>query len=124
MPDFDPDVIAAFDAEREIDIETVGRRTGRARRKTIWVVVHDGVPYVRSEYGDAGQWYRNALAEPRVTVHVAGRSIPAAVTRIDDAERQRQVSDALKTKYRSSSAWRVMVDPAVEPMTLALAPAD
>jgi deazaflavin-dependent oxidoreductase (nitroreductase family) len=124
VPAFDPDVVAAFDSQREIDIETIGRRTGRARRTTIWVVVHDGVPYVRSEYGDAGQWYRNALAQPSVTLHIAGRSIPAVVKRVDDAEQQRQVSDALKTKYRSSSAWRVMVDPAVEPMTLALAPAD
>jgi deazaflavin-dependent oxidoreductase (nitroreductase family) len=124
MPAFDPDLVAALDSAREIDIETIGRRTGRARRTTIWVVVHDGVPYVRSEYGDAGQWYRNALAQPDVTLHVAGRSIPAVVQRVDDAEQQRQVSDALKTKYRSSSAWRVMVDPAVEPMTLALAPAD
>jgi deazaflavin-dependent oxidoreductase (nitroreductase family) len=124
MPAFDPDVLAALDGEQEMDIETVGRRTGRQRRTTIWVVVHDGVPYIRSEYGDAGQWYRNVLAQPSVTVHVAGRSVAAVARRVDDAAEQKQVSDALKTKYRSSSAWRVMVDPRVEPMTLALERAD
>ena len=123
MDSFAPDVVAAFDSANTVDVETVGRRTGRQRRTTVWVVVSDGVPYVRSEYGDAGQWYRNALVEPTVKVHLGGRAVDAVATRVDDAATQTAVSDALREKYRRSSAVGVMVDPAVEPMTLALAPA-
>jgi len=125
MAAFQRDVIDALASAKTIDIETIGRKSGQRRRTTIWVVVDGDVPYVRSEYGDSGQWYRNVLAEPRVDVHVAGRRVTAVATRIEDGEAQRRVSDALRAKYRSSAgSLKVMVDPAVEPMTLALAPAD
>jgi deazaflavin-dependent oxidoreductase (nitroreductase family) len=118
------DLIEQLDAARTIDVETTGRKTGRRRRTTVWVVVADGVPYVRSEYGDAGQWYRNALTDPHVAVVVGGRRVEARATRVEDPETWGQVSDAFQTKYRTSSAVGVMTDAAVEPMTLVLEPAD
>ena len=123
MDRFPDDALEAFATVRQIEVENVGRRTGTLRRTTIWVVVHAGVPYVRSEYGDAGQWYRNALAHPRITVHVAGRRLEADVTRVDDPDLWHAVSDAFRTKYGASSSVDVMVHSQVEPMTLALAPA-
>jgi len=123
MDRFPDDALEAFATVRQIKVENVGRRTGTLRRTTIWVVVHAGVPYVRSEYGDAGQWYRNALAHPRITVHVAGRRLEADVTRVDDPDLWHAVSDAFRTKYGASSSVDVMVHSQVEPMTLALAPA-
>jgi deazaflavin-dependent oxidoreductase (nitroreductase family) len=119
---FPSDVVALLDSAREVDIGTVGRRTGSPRRTTIWIVVDDGVPYVRSEYGDDGQWYRNAIAQPHVTLAVRGRPFPALAVRVDDVPTWRRVSDAFKAKYRGSGAVRVMVRAEVEPMTLALEP--
>lgn len=107
----------------EIDIETMGRRTGRTRRATVWAVVADGVPYVRSEFGDAGQWYRNALAAPRIGVVVGGRRFAAAAVPVTDPSVWQAVSEAFRVKYRRSSSVGVMVEPAIEPMTLALEPA-
>lgn len=123
MTSFPSDLIDQLDAARTVDLETTGRKTGRGRRTTMWVVVGDRVPYVRSEYGDAGQWYRNALADPRVAVLVGGRRVEARATRVEDPQTWRQVSDAFQTKYRTSSAVGVMTGAAVEPMTLMLEPA-
>lgn len=118
-----PDALLARLREvRTIEIETIGRRSGRLRRTTIWVVVDGERPIVRSEFGDRGQWYRNALADPRVALVVDGRRYPATATRLSDPDEIARASALLREKYARSSALPVMVDPAIEQATLALAP--
>jgi deazaflavin-dependent oxidoreductase (nitroreductase family) len=123
MERFPDEIVERLAETREIDIETTGRRSGLRRRTTTWVVVDDGVPYVRSEFGDAGQWYRNARAEPRLGIILDGRRLEATATLVTDPAQWRRVSDGFRTKYGRSSAVAEMVDPAVEPMTLAVSPA-
>jgi deazaflavin-dependent oxidoreductase (nitroreductase family) len=123
MERFADDILERLAEAREIDIETTGRRSGLTRRTTTWVVVDEGVPYVRSEFGDAGHWYRNARAEPRVGLILDGRRLEATATLVTDPAQWRRVSDGFRTKYGRGSAVGEMVDSAVEPMTLALNPA-
>jgi deazaflavin-dependent oxidoreductase (nitroreductase family) len=123
MDRFPDDTLEELVTVRQIEVEVVGRRTGTPRRTTIWVVVHDGVAYVRSEYGDAGQWYRNVLSHPRIAVRIAGRRLDADATRVDDPDLWRAVSDAFRAKYGTSGSVDMMVRSEIEPMTLAFAPA-
>ena len=110
MERFPDDVVEHVTESREIDVETTGRRTGERRRTTVWVVVVDGVPYVRSEFGEAGQWYRNAVAQPLVTLIVRSRRLPARATLVTDPDRWRSVSDAILAKYgRSRGVWIIPV---------------
>ena len=74
---FDAETLALLDRELEVDVETI-RQDGRPKRTTIWVVVDDGEVFVRSWLGDRGHWYRHALVRPDVTIHVAGKAVPAA----------------------------------------------
>jgi len=122
MERFPDEILERLAEVREIELETLGRRTGLTRRVTVWVVIDEGVPYVRSEFGDAGGWYRNALADPRVGVVVDGRRLEATATAVTDRIRWGHVTDALRTKYRRSSSLGMMVRSEVEPMTLALGP--
>jgi deazaflavin-dependent oxidoreductase (nitroreductase family) len=122
MERFADDIIERLTGAPEVDVETTGRRSGLTRRTTTWVVVDDGVPYVRSEYGDAGQWYQNALAEPRLGLILDGRRHAVTATLVSDPAELGKVSDQLRAKYGRSSGVGVMVDPKVEPMTLALSP--
>lgn len=122
MEPFADEILERLAEVREIEIETTGRRSGLTRRTTVWVVVDEGVPYLRSEFGDAGQWYRNTLAEPLLGLILGGRRLAATTTLVTDPTRWRSVSDRYRAKYRRSSALGVMVDPSVEPMTLALSP--
>lgn len=123
MERFADEILERLAEVREIEVETVGRRTGLTRRATIWVVVDDGVPHVRSEFGDAGQWYRNAVARPRIAIAVDGRRLEVEAALVREPERWHRVSEAFRAKYRRSSSLGVMVRPEIEPMTLALAPA-
>jgi deazaflavin-dependent oxidoreductase (nitroreductase family) len=122
MKRFADDLVARLSETREVDVETTGRRSGLTRRTTTWVVVDEGVPYVRSEYGNAGQWFQNALAEPRLTLILDGRRHAVTATLVRDPATLGRVSDQLRAKYRRNSAAGEMVDPKVEPMTLALSP--
>jgi deazaflavin-dependent oxidoreductase (nitroreductase family) len=123
MEPFADDILERLAEAREIDIETTGRRSGQIRRTTIWVVVDEAVAYLRSEFGDAGQWYRNAMAEPRIGLILDGRRLAATATPVTDPKQWRRVSEGYRAKYGRSSGVKEMVDPAVEPMTLALSPA-
>lgn len=113
------DVLERIDEAQEIDVETVGRRSGEARRATVWVVVVDDAPCARSEYAERGHWYQNALANPEVAIWVDGRRIPAQATKVTDPELLRRVSEAIRTKYSHHAAGvDEMVAPEVEPATV------
>ena len=58
---FAADVIKRFDETKIVEIETVSPK-GTKHSVPIWIVVVDGVPYVRSVRGPKGRWYRELLA--------------------------------------------------------------
>jgi deazaflavin-dependent oxidoreductase (nitroreductase family) len=118
------DVLARIDEAQEIDVETVGRRSGEPRRATVWVVVVDDLPCARSEYAERGQWYQNALANPDVAIWVDGRRIAARATKVTDPALLRRVSEAIRTKYsHHATGVDEMVAPDVEPATVCFTPA-
>jgi deazaflavin-dependent oxidoreductase (nitroreductase family) len=49
-------------------LTTRGRRTGRQHRIEIWFVAHDDAAYLLA--GGAGDWYRNLVADPSVTLEI------------------------------------------------------
>jgi deazaflavin-dependent oxidoreductase (nitroreductase family) len=117
---FPPELLERIAQLEEIDVETTGRRSGEPRRATVWVVVEGGAPFVRSEFGERGRWYQNALAEPRVALWVEGKRIDAEASRPTDPAVLRRVSDAIRTKYGHHDSFESMLRPDVEPTTLRL----
>jgi deazaflavin-dependent oxidoreductase (nitroreductase family) len=82
------------------DLTTTGRRTGKAHEIEIWFGVIDATMYFISGNGPNADWYRNALANPSVSVRLAGavhRGVARAVT---DAEERRRVGDLMGAKYQ------------------------
>jgi hypothetical protein len=122
---FSQDDLAALAAEEEIRIETRSG-TGEAHRTIIWVVVGDGVVYIRSVNGATARWYREALADPSVTVHVGGRNrstaapraLPARVVPATDPASVEACSAALRAKYATDPALRTMLREHTLPTTL------
>ena len=62
--------------ELEVDIESWRGENVGPRRTTIWLVVVDGLPYVRSIFGDRGRWFADLRLEPHGAVHVGGTASP------------------------------------------------
>jgi deazaflavin-dependent oxidoreductase (nitroreductase family) len=119
---FPAPVLDRFQALEEIDVETIGRRSGQPRRATVWVVVADGTPFVRSEFAERGNWYQNALADPRVAIWLEGDRINAGASKVTDAEVIRSVSDAIREKYAHHGSFGSILTPEAEAATLKLAP--
>lgn len=55
--------------DRVIDITTIGRKTGEARRIEIWYHRIDGRYYITGTPGARG-WYANMLEQPDFTFHL------------------------------------------------------
>ncbi|WP_211225482.1 nitroreductase/quinone reductase family protein [Amycolatopsis nigrescens] len=67
---------AAGTRERIIDITTLGRRTGRARRIEIFFYRAAGETYLCSGAGGAAtDWHANLLANPNFTFHLKTGSV-------------------------------------------------
>lgn len=99
---------ASDDLERiasaaEVDIETQAP-DGPVHRTTIWAVVDDGETFVRSYRGEAARWYREAIANPAVTLHVDGRSLPATAIPATDPDAIERASGAFLAKYAGDPA--------------------
>ena len=65
-------LIQRMDVAKEVDIETAGP-DGTKHRVTIWIVVVDRAPYVRSVRGTRGRWYRELIANSTGALRIAAR---------------------------------------------------
>jgi len=81
------------------DLTTRGRRSGRPHRVEIWFGAIGDTMYLISGNGHGADWYRNALADPVVTVDLGGHTFTARARPVTDAEERRRVGDLMAAKY-------------------------
>lgn len=118
---FGTDDLARLAAAREVDIETQAP-DGPVHTTTIWVVVDGEETFVRTYQGADSRWYREALANPAVAVHVEGRRLPATAIPATDPASIERVSDGFRKKYPPSQSTTAMATQQLE-TTLRLEPA-
>jgi deazaflavin-dependent oxidoreductase (nitroreductase family) len=88
--------------EQFLYLTTTGRKTGRAREIEIWFVERGGRIYILAEHGYKAHWVRNILANPSVTIRLAGRRWIATGRLLEpgaDAELYTDVQNLARTKY-------------------------
>jgi len=85
-------------------LTTRGRHTGRPHRIEIWFVAHDEGAYLLSD-SDRADRYRNLVADPSVTLEIAGESrrTTAAPVGPDDPSNA-IVRPAMAAKYQGGDA--------------------
>lgn len=118
--------LASIDAAKEIRVETA-MPDGPVHRTIIWVVVEGGEVFVRSWRGSTARWYREAVSNPEVAIHVgkrSGRRLPAIAVPAGDAESIRRTSAALERKYAGDPSTPSMVRAEILETTLRLDPRD
>jgi hypothetical protein len=114
--------LATLAAVEEIEIETHSA-DGDAHRTIIWPLVRDGAVLIRSYRGPGARWYREALADPSVVLHVDGRSLVGRAIPAHDEATIKACSAALREKYRGDPSLGVMLRREVLDTTLRVEPA-
>lgn len=100
---FPADVVKRFDDTKIVEIETVSPK-GTKHSVPIWIVVVDGVPYVRSVRGPKGRWYRELLARGEGAIVADGKRTAVKAKRDTSKAAIEGTSEALRRKYRTSGA--------------------
>ncbi|MFL5686534.1 MAG: DUF2255 family protein [Chloroflexota bacterium] len=121
MP-FSNDDLRAIDAAKEIEVETSAGPGAELHRTITWVVVDRDDVFVRSWRGVTARWFREALANPDVAIHVDGRRIPARAVPARDADSIARTSAGLQRKYDGDSSTPSMVRADILETTLRLDP--
>jgi hypothetical protein len=114
--------LAEIAAAEEIEIETQAP-DGPVHQTPIWVVADGDDVFVRSVRGDRGRWYREAIANPAVAIHVNGRRLPATAIPATDPDSIDRTTRAVIGKYSGIEGFEPMQDPAIFDKTLRLEPA-
>lgn len=98
----DGEILDALDRTDEVHIETRRDASSPGHETVIWAVVVDGNAFVRSVRGGKGRWYREASANPDVTLRVDDCRMPVRAVPETDARTIEKVSGAIREKYGAS----------------------
>ena len=106
----DQAIEAALEADRTIDITTIGRRSGQPRRIETWFYNVDGRIYLSGTPGRR-DWYANLQANPELVFHLkqsVTADLPARARFVTDPdERRAVVTGIFRTRVASGDveAW-------------------
>jgi hypothetical protein len=93
---------------KEVEIETRSRE-GKVHQVTIWVVVVEGAPYVRSVRGARGRWYRELMERKEGALHIGSRRVAVRASRVRAPEMIDDVSAAFWRKYAKTASLFAML---------------
>ncbi len=106
----DETIKQALGRDRTIDITTIGKKTGRPRRKEIWFHNLDRSFYITGTPGSR-DWYANLVANPKFTFHLkqsVQADLPARATPIVGPDQRRKIIAGIIRKIggdRDLDAW-------------------
>jgi hypothetical protein len=120
MP-FSTEILEALARTKEIAIET-SRSREPIHSAIVWVVVDGEDVFVRSWRGATARWFREARANPDVTIVAGEARVAATAVPATDVESIGRCSEGFLTKYRGSQSALAMVAEAILDTTLRLDP--
>jgi hypothetical protein len=102
MAEFDQAILDAAAQQREVELTTWGRTSGRPSRVTIWIWGDGQHLYIRSGAGMSRDWPQNLLAKGRGILHLAGQDLPVRARQVSDAAEARKGAEWIAHKYGAS----------------------
>jgi len=99
MSQFSAEVLQAGAREREVQLTTLGRKTGKPRRVTIWIGTDGKRLYIRSGEGMRRHWPQNLLAKGEGAVQLGKAEIKVKPRLVTDPAEARAVSELYRSKY-------------------------
>ena len=119
---FAPDELALLAESEEIEIETA-RSGGPPHRTIIWIVVDGDDAFIRSVNGAGARWYREAVADPSITIRAGEQALQVRAIAAPDPDSVARVNGALERKYTGITGLREMLVPDTFDTTLRVEPA-
>jgi deazaflavin-dependent oxidoreductase (nitroreductase family) len=99
VAEFSADVLAAAKREREVQLTTYGRKTGKPRRVTIWIGTEGRRLYIRSGQGLRRHWPQNLLARGEGVIQLGKTAVKVKPRLVTDPDEARAVSAIYRRKY-------------------------
>jgi deazaflavin-dependent oxidoreductase (nitroreductase family) len=87
--------------EKEVELTTFGRKTGKPSRRIIWITALGGKIYVRSGPGMTRDWPKNLVANGRGILHMGGKDVPVQARHVTDPQEARAMHAPVKAKYNA-----------------------
>jgi deazaflavin-dependent oxidoreductase (nitroreductase family) len=84
---------------REITISVTGRKSGRTISNPIWFVYEDDKLYLLPVQGSDTQWYKNVLANPKMTIKAGKSEADFSAVPITESASVASVVDKFRNKY-------------------------
>lgn len=97
---------------RMLLLEHIGRKSGQRRYVVLEVIAHESPDsyVIASGFGEAAQWFRNVMAEPRVRVSTGRRNaVPGQARRLTTAEADAALSTYIARHPRAWSALKSVI---------------
>jgi deazaflavin-dependent oxidoreductase (nitroreductase family) len=99
---FSDDVLKAVSLEREVTLTTVGRKSGKEHRVTIWITTDGTRLYIRSGQGLRRQWPQNLIARGEGELQLGKLRVRVKPRLVTDSAEARAVSALYRKKYGPS----------------------
>lgn len=103
MAGWDQATLDAAAREREVELTTWGRTSGKPARVILWIWGDGTRLYIRSGGGMGRDWPQNILAGGRGILHLAGRDIPVRARHVTDAAEARAGAAMVNRKYETTN---------------------
>ena len=85
--------------ESNIEITTIGRKSGKPHTKPIWFVYDQGHLYLQSGQEGKTDWYQNLKQNPQITLKIDSLSFSGKAQFIDDAKETERIHNLFSQKY-------------------------
>jgi deazaflavin-dependent oxidoreductase (nitroreductase family) len=96
---FDRAILELAAREKEVELTTYGRKTGKPSRRIIWISVIGDRIYVRSGLGMTRDWPKNLVANGRGVLHMDGQDVAVTARHVTDPAEARSMHAPVKAKY-------------------------
>jgi hypothetical protein len=103
MTQFPKGVLDAVAREKEVQLTTYGRTTGKETSVTIWVVTDGKKVYIRSGQGLKRHWPKNLLERPEGSLQLNGKTVRFKSRHVSDPAEARYSSTLYRPKYGTST---------------------
>jgi deazaflavin-dependent oxidoreductase (nitroreductase family) len=85
--------------ESNVEITTIGRKSGKSHTKPIWFVYDQGHLYLQAGREGKTDWYQNLKKNPHLTLKIGAITFTGKAQFIDEGKETERIHNLFKEKY-------------------------